>query len=35
MQAAEFHRRIGDANICPNVESALDRAATLITPRVA
>ncbi len=35
MQAAEFHRRIGDSNICPNVESALDRAATIITPRVA
>ena len=26
MQAAEFHRRIGEANICPNIQAALERA---------
>ena len=26
MHAAEFHRRIGEANICPNIQAALDRA---------
>jgi sulfate permease, SulP family len=26
MEAAEFHRRIGEANICPNIQAALERA---------
>ncbi len=26
MQQAEFHRHVGDRNICPNVQAALDRA---------
>ena len=29
MEAAEFHRHVGDENICPNVESALARAKEL------
>jgi hypothetical protein len=24
--APSFHRRIGEANICPNIQAALDRA---------
>jgi sulfate permease, SulP family len=26
MEAAEFHHRIGEANICPNIQAALERA---------
>jgi sulfate permease, SulP family len=29
MRAAEFHRHVGDANICENIEVALARAATI------
>jgi SulP family sulfate permease len=29
MRAAEFHRRLGDANICENIEAALARAARI------
>jgi SulP family sulfate permease len=29
MQRAEFHRHVGDANICANVEAALARASVL------
>ena len=29
MRAAEFHRHVGDANICENIEAALARAATI------
>jgi SulP family sulfate permease len=29
MQRAEFHRHVGDANICANVEAALERASVL------
>jgi SulP family sulfate permease len=30
MQQAEFHRHVGDSNIVPNVQAALDRAAEVI-----
>jgi hypothetical protein len=30
MQQAEFHRHVGDANIVPNVQAALDRADVVI-----
>jgi sulfate permease, SulP family len=29
MQAAQFHERLGHANICPNIQAALDRAAEI------
>ena len=29
MKAAEFHRHVGDRNICPNIQTALDRAEEL------
>jgi SulP family sulfate permease len=29
MRASEFHRHVGDANICPNIETALARATEL------
>jgi SulP family sulfate permease len=29
MQAAEFHQHVGDRNICPNIEAALQRAAEI------
>jgi SulP family sulfate permease len=35
MRAAEFHRHIGDANICQNIEAALKRARELGGPRAA
>jgi hypothetical protein len=31
MRKAEFHERLGDANICANLEEALDRAAQIMT----
>jgi MFS superfamily sulfate permease-like transporter len=34
MRKAEFHQRLGRANICNSVQAALDRAAEIIsTPR--
>jgi SulP family sulfate permease len=35
MQAAQFHHRIGDENICPNIQAALDRAAEISAEREA
>jgi sulfate permease, SulP family len=29
MEAAEFHQRIGEANLCPNIQAALERAAEI------
>jgi sulfate permease, SulP family len=29
MQAAQFHERLGHANICPNIQAALERAAEI------
>jgi sulfate permease, SulP family len=29
MQAAEFHQQVGECNICPNIEAALQRAAEI------
>jgi hypothetical protein len=31
MRKAEFHERLGEANICSSVQSALDRAAEIAT----
>lgn len=31
---ADFHRRVGDANICPNIREALERARQLHDARV-
>jgi SulP family sulfate permease len=33
MRKAEFHERLGDANICTSVQAALDRAAVIISQR--
>ena len=30
MRKAEFHRRLGEDNICDSVQSALDRAAAIV-----
>jgi SulP family sulfate permease len=35
MRAAEFHRHLGDENICPNIEAAFERARQLGDPRAA
>jgi len=35
MRQARFHQHIGDANICPNIAAALDRAAQVIATRAA
>jgi SulP family sulfate permease len=35
MEAAEFHHRIGEANICKNIEAALARARSISGPRAA
>jgi sulfate permease, SulP family len=35
MQAAEFHHHVGEANICPNIQAALDRAEALHTQQAA
>jgi len=32
MRKAEFHERLGDANICASVQAALDRAAAIVRP---
>ncbi len=32
MRKAEFHRHIGDANMCASVQAALDRAAAIVRP---
>ena len=32
MRRAEFHRHVGDRNILPNVQAALDRAAEITAP---
>jgi sulfate permease, SulP family len=32
MRKAEFHRRLGDENICASVQAALDRAAAIVRP---
>jgi sulfate permease, SulP family len=32
MRKAEFQRRLGEANICPSVQAALDRAAAIASP---
>jgi sulfate permease, SulP family len=32
MRKAEFHQRLGDANICASVQAALDRAAAIVRP---
>jgi SulP family sulfate permease len=33
MRKAEFHERLGDANICGNLQAALDRAAEIVRAR--
>jgi sulfate permease, SulP family len=33
MRKAEFHERLGDANICASVQAALDRAAAIVAKR--
>jgi sulfate permease, SulP family len=32
MRKAEFHRRLGEENICASVQAALDRAAAIVRP---
>jgi len=34
MRKAEFHERLGDANICESVQAALDRAAAIVRSKV-